>query len=113
MTKASEFFDPFNGRPAQEWHHVTGRDSNGRYFNKDLVIAVSITTHNRIHQSWGVEYKDGVEGDPVSIQISRLGTIFYFLGESGDALTRELPTAFFTMVADALFRIIKIQPQEQ
>ena len=91
MKRASEFIDPINGRPAQEWHHVTGRDSNERYFNSGLIIPMSITIHNRIHQCWSVEYGDCAVGDPLLIQLFRHGNLWTSLGANAPEATINLP----------------------
>ena len=81
MKPAREQRCVFTGRPADEWHHVTGRDSLGRYLDPHLVIPLSRRQHVLEHQGWGPDVADGVAGHPNVLRLGRMGRLLVRLGE--------------------------------
>ena len=107
MNRASDFMDPFNAQEAQELHHVTGRDSEGNYFDPQFVVALTVRQHNREHQSWAPAYRDTVPGDPDTLRLRRLANFLIRLGQqcAGDVV--ELRADFVVGIGLLLHRIAK------
>lgn len=51
MKRARDWRDPFNGRPADELHHITGR-IEGRYPDPDFVVPLTRAEHALEHSLW-------------------------------------------------------------
>jgi hypothetical protein len=102
MTTAHGFFDPFNGHPADEMHHITGRSSEGRYFDPDLVVPLTRLQHTREHQSWHSSFADGVEGDARTLRLQRIANLLGRLAEFHADAEVRLPSFTVAAISAAL-----------
>ena len=91
MRPARERTDPFTGQKAHQLHHVMGRDDKGTYIAPQLVVPLTVTQHNREHQSWPGSYAEGASEVPTVLGLQRLANFLIRLGQqfSGGVVTLE------------------------
>src|SRR5207248_700599 len=66
MSRAHDWLCPFLGRPADDFHHWSGRDADGTYFDGSLVVPVVRAQHTVEHVSWRAGgFGDGSSARPV------------------------------------------------
>ena len=80
--RARDWPCPFLGRPADQLHHLTGRDADGRYFDPLLVVPVVGSQHVAEHVGWrAVGFGDGSTALPDVLRLRRVAHFLVRLGE--------------------------------
>jgi hypothetical protein len=92
VRRAADFLCPYSSRPADEWHHLTGRDAGRTYLDAGSVVPIARRPHVLVHQSWRVlGIDDGSECSPHLLRLQRSGSLFCLLGEQHRDRAVELP----------------------
>jgi hypothetical protein len=82
MLRASDWFCPFEGIPADHCHHLTGIDLTGRYHDENLVMPLCAQQHRVEHQVWNMlGIGDGYHGSPNWLRLRRISAHLVRLGE--------------------------------
>jgi hypothetical protein len=79
--RARDWPCPFSGRRADNGHHLSGRDADGRYLDPLLLLPLIRRQHHLEHQCWGWSFADGVVVDPNFLRLRRTGHLLVRLGE--------------------------------
>ena len=84
---------------------MTGRSSEGEYFDPDLVIPLVVEMHQLEHQSWDAAFADGVDGNPATLRLRRMAHLLVRLGEFHEHGVIVLPTPFIRQLGKSLHLI--------
>ncbi len=74
MRWAAEYLCVFLRRPAEQLHHSSGRDADGRYLDPHLVVPLALVQHSCEHAGWNLAgFGDGTCADPSVLRLRRNG----------------------------------------
>ena len=106
MRPASDLRCVFLGRPAEHFHHLTGRGVDGDYLDPALVVPLSLDQHIVEHQAWAVVgIADGEDLDPFILRLRRAGQLLVRLGDHHGDGTATIPTLTVVALGDMLHEV--------
>lgn len=108
MSKASDFLCVFVGRCADHLHHPTGRDAEGNYLDRDLLIPLARGQHDLEHVALnGTLFGDRSDLPPNVLRLRRTAHILLRLVDHHCTETVSLPVSFIGELALMLHRIAR------